>query len=112
MKDGRKKRDWRKSTAYRRLEEDLERNLESRGLVEQVYRDKLDEYLDFWILHKELLEDIRERGMTVMDERGRVSENRSISLAIQASRQMLALYQALGFKAEGGTGGAYIDDEL
>lgn len=111
MKGQEKKKDWRKSTAFKRLESDLRANLESRGLVEQAYLDKMQEYLDFWVLHKELLEDVKARGMTVMDERGRVSENRSISLAIQTSRQMLALWQALGFKPGEGAGGAP-DDEL
>lgn len=38
-------------------------------------------------------------------------ENRSISLAVQVSRQMLAIYTALGFKDDGqGRGGE--DDEL
>ena len=35
-----------------------------------------------------------------MDDRGRMSENRSISLSIQVSRQMLTIFNALGFKAD------------
>lgn len=80
-------------------------------MVEQVYRDKVSEYLDFWVLHQELKADIQERGLTVMDERGRESENRSISLSIQVSRQMLNIYTALGFKSDVPKGGDP-DDEL
>lgn len=109
--DGKKKRNWRQSRAFKRLEEDLGRNLDSRGLLEQVYRDKMQEYLDFWVLKQELMEDIRERGPVVTDERGRVGENRSISLTIQTSRQMLNIWQALGLKP-GEAPGGMIDDVL
>ena len=91
-------------------------SLEARGLVEDIYRDKVDEYMEFWARKQELSADIQERGLTVTDERGRPSENRSISLEIQVSRQMLAIFTALGFKddaARGGSGfGGGPDDEL
>ena len=106
-----KKKDWRKSTAFSELKRDLESSLQARGLVEQVYRDKVNEYLDFWVLHQELKADIKARGLVVMDDRGRESENRSVSLSIQVSRQMLQIYTALGFKSDAGTTGSD-DDEL
>ena len=106
-----KKKDWRKSTAFSELKRDLESSLQARGLVEQVYRDKVNEYLDFWVLHQELKADIKARGLVVMDDRGRESENRSVSLSIQVSRQMLNIYTALGFKSDAPRGGDP-DDEL
>lgn len=75
-------------------------SLDRRGLTERVYTDKLEEYMDFWVRRQELKEDIAIRGLTVMDDRGRISENRSISLEIQVSRQMLTIFTALGFKAD------------
>lgn len=83
-----------------------------RGLDETAYIDKVDEYMDFWVRRCELRDDVNERGLTVTDERGRVSENRSVSLEIQVSRQMLALFTALGFKPEDFSGGYGVDDEL
>lgn len=106
-----KKKDWRKTTAFSELKRDLESSLQARGLVEQVYRDKVNEYLDFWVLHQELKADIKARGLVVMDDRGRESENRSVSLSIQVSRQMLNIYTALGFKSDAPRGGDP-DDEL
>lgn len=106
-----KKKDWRKSTAFSDLKRDLENSLLARGMVEQVYRDKVAEYLDFWVLHQELKADIKARGLTVTDDRGRESENRSVSLSIQVSRQMLNIYTALGFKSDAPKGGDP-DDEL
>lgn len=106
-----KKKDWRKSTAFSDLKRDLENSLLARGMVEQVYRDKVAEYLDFWVLHQELKADIKARGLTVTDDRSRESENRSVSLSIQVSRQMLNIYTALGFKSDAPKGGDP-DDEL
>ena len=109
-----KRKDWSKTKACKELRESLQENLTARGLVEKVYLDKLDEYMDFWCRRQELKADISERGLTVMDDRGRISENRSISLEIQVSRQMLTIFTALGFKAEAGRGGSGVpdDDEL
>ena len=107
-------KDWRKSKAYTELKRSMEEKLQARGLAETVYTDKVAEYMDFWVRRKELQADIQERGLTVVDERGRMAENRSVSLEIQASKQMLAIFTALGFKQEvekGGAGGAD-DDEL
>ena len=106
-----KRKDWRRTTAFQALKRDLEGNLQARGMVERVYRDKVDEYLDFWVLHQELKADIKERGLTVTDDRGRETENRSVSLSIQVSRQMLNIYTALGFKTDPSKVGDP-DDEL
>ena len=48
------------------------------------------------------------------DDRGRITENRSVSLEVQVARQMLAVWTALGFKdaaAKSDTPGGG-DDEL
>lgn len=101
--------------AYKTLRKSLLESLEARGLVEDVYRDKVDEYMDLWRHRMELREDIHQRGVAVMDnKREMVVENRSVSLELQVSKQMLAIFTALGFKpAEGRAGpGRFDDDEL
>ena len=90
------------SAAYRKLKKALTDNLAARGLIETMYADKVDEYMDLWQRRKELEADIEARGVCVMDEkRGMLVENRSVSLEVQVSRQMLAIYFALGFKDDG-----------
>lgn len=76
------------------------KDLKERGLDSRVYTDKVDEYMDFWVRRRKLRDDVSVRGLTVTDDRGRLSENRSVSLEVQVSRQMLALFTALGFKPE------------
>ncbi len=91
--------DWSRSEKYNRLKKSLLENLEARGLVERVYADKVEEYMGLWVRLRQLREDVRERGITVMDEkRGMLVENRSVSLEVQVSRQMLAIFTALGFR--------------
>lgn len=84
-----------------KLKQALLSNLESRGLVEDMFTDKVDEYMDLWRRRKQLGTDIDQRGIAVLDEkRGMLVENRSVSLEVQISRQMLAIYTALGFKEQ------------
>ena len=89
-----------KTKTYKTLRKSLLARLESRGLVSPVYTDKVDEYMNFWVRRQQLMADVAERGLTVTDDRGRISENRSVSLEVQVSRQMLTLFTALGFKPE------------
>lgn len=101
----------RKSKRYKTLRATLLEDLDRRGMRSPVYTDKVEEYMDFWVRRQTLQADVAERGLTVIDERGRVTENRSVSLEIQVSRQMLALFTAMGFKPEALNGGGGGDDD-
>lgn len=97
---------------YAELRQAMLENLSARGLDAEMYRDKVQEYMDFWVRRQELRDDIAKRGLTVMDDRGRLSENRSVSLEIQVSRQMLAIFSTLGFKEDAlASGGRSEDDD-
>lgn len=93
-----KPKNFRQGKDFRTLKRAMLENLAARGLDQTVYADKVEEYLDFWVLRQELKADISQRGLTVTDDRGRQTENRSVSLAVQVSRQMMTLFNALGFK--------------
>lgn len=82
----------------RELRRDMLASLEKRGIIGKVYTDKVDEYLEYWELHQKLLADIEERGIIVEGGSRGPMENRSVALSIQASRQMLSIFTALGFK--------------
>ena len=111
MAEQKKAKDYRKTKGFRILQQALLENLRSRGLDQEACTDKVEEYMNFWVLQKQLDDDISQRGLTVTDDRGRQTENRSVSLKIQVSKQMLALFNAMGFKPSDfmGLGG---DDEL
>lgn len=96
---------------YRELRQSMLQNLIDRDLDGDVYRDKVQEYMDFWVRRQELRDDIARRGLTVTDDRGRLMENRSVSLEIQVSRQMLAIFSTLGFKEDALASGQRDDDD-
>lgn len=111
MADLKKTQDYRKTKKFKGIRQSMLDSLEARGSSTKVHTDKVDEYMDLWVRRCELRDDVAERGLSVTDERGRVTENRSVSLEIQVSRQMLSIFTTLGFKAEEG-GNAYDDDDL
>lgn len=102
------------ATIIRELRKSMIDNLDARGLVEPIYREMVEEYLELWERKRMLTEDVRERGVIVPDKRGGETENRSVSLSVQVSKQMLAIYAALGFKeqAASAVAGGGEDDEL
>ena len=98
--------------AYKALRKSLQESLEAQGLVEDIYRDKVDEYMDFWVQRQNLEADIRARGVSVLDaKRGMMVENRSVSLSVQVSRQMLAIFKALGLQDDACSAAPPEDDD-
>ena len=103
---------WKQTKAYRQLKQSLLDNLDARGLVEEVYRDKVEEYMNFWVQLKKLEADIDARGTNIPDEKqGMLVENRSVSLSVQVSRQMLAIFKALGLQEDACTPPQGEDDD-
>ena len=88
-------KDYRKTEQYKTLREALFSALEQRGTLSPVTGDKVEEYMDFWALRQTLRDDVKARGLTVTDERGRVMENRSVSLGVQVARQMMDILRLL-----------------
>ena len=89
------------SAAYRKLKKALTDNLVARGLIETMYTDKVEEYMDLWQRRRELEADIEARGVCVMDEkRGMLVEYGSLSLEVQLYRQFIDIYSAIFFKFE------------
>lgn len=109
-------KDYSRTKKYRELKAGMADSLEARGLVEPVYRELLDRYLELWCEYQALTEDIRERGVTVWDDkRSMLVENRSCTIRHQTSNKMLDIYKALGFQeisAGAAKAAAYDDDEL
>ena len=112
-------KDYKKTKAFRELRASMADSLESRGLIQPVYTELLNRYLDLWCEYQDLTDDIKERGVVVMDEkRGMLVENRSLTIRHQTSNKMLDIYAALGFRdisaprAGPKANGANADDEL
>ena len=92
-------KNWRQTKAFRELRQSMLEDLTARGLVDRAYTDKLEA-------------DIAARGVTVADaKRGMPVENRSVSLSVQVSRQMLAIFTALGLKDDACAASSQGDDD-
>ena len=91
-----KAKDWRKCKEFRGVREEILESLGGKDKLDAITRSRVDEYLDFWVMRHQLQDDVNSRGLYVEDDRGRMTENRSVSLSIQASRQMAAIASALG----------------
>ncbi len=97
--NGKRSADIKRTAAYRELRKSMLDNLEARGLVESIYTEQVEQYMEFWVQARQLRDDVAARGISVYDEkRGMEVENRSVSLLVQVSRQMQNIYTALGFK--------------
>lgn len=102
-------------TIIKQLKKTMLEDLKARGLTEPIFSDMVDEYLELWERRRLLAEDVKERGVSVIDgARGGRTENRSISLGLQVSKQMLSIYTALGFcdRAKAAMPAAGEEDEL
>lgn len=95
---------------YAELKQSILDSLSLRGIDTPASKAQVDEYMAFWVRRKQLQADVETRGVVVTDDRGRTTENRSVSLEIQVSRQMLAIYQSLGLRPV--TAGAGGDEDL
>lgn len=90
-----------RTNEYKALKKALELAIrESGGAPDEIQLSQIDEYMDLWVQRKLLRDEVRTKGVTVYDERGRAMENRSISLGIQTSKLMAALRKELGLVKE------------
>lgn len=106
-------KDWSRTKQYRNLRDGLSDSLEARGLVEPVYQDLLERYLELWCEFQALTEDIRENGVSYVNPRtGERRENRSLTIRHQTSEKMRGIYQDLGFRDVSVNASAEEDDEL
>lgn len=114
-----KKQDYTKKKVYKELKKEMLDDLESRGLISEPYKDKVDEYMRLWCWLQMLNDDIKERGVFIEYQNGEnqkgTTDNKSLTIATRVSSQMLSIWAALGFKdqvvkAKAMAGGE--DDEL
>lgn len=93
-------KDYRRLKSYKLVRESLIEQVMEAGGMDPIRADRIEEIMDLWCQRQLLRDDVRRRGPTVLDDRGRESENRCISLGLQVSKQILELYKALGLVVE------------
>lgn len=76
-----------KDEAKETLKSEMLADLERRGLVNPIYADKVNEYMTLW----NVFYDINHNPYAAAD-------HKMMTLALNISRQMLAIWGALGFR--------------
>lgn len=80
--------------------------LESKGNAKPHFIDMINDYMSYWVIKNELLEDIEKRGVQVAYKNGQnqfgTKKNDSLDSAIKYNVQMLAILDKLDLKAEEG----------
>ena len=90
--------------AKKDVKQSLIDQLVARGSDITLYRDLVDQYMEFWDMNRILAADIRKRGVVYEDYSSvgvkMMKNNGSVNEKIKCSRQMLAILPQLGLKAD------------
>lgn len=93
---------YRESNEFKEIRESLMNDLQTRGLCEKHYEDKVNEYMRLWVHLQMLADDVDERGVFITYQNGATqkgtTENKSLAAEVRVSGQMLSIWNALGFK--------------
>lgn len=86
----------------RLIEASLRKQLEENGVTQAHYGDLINDYMSLWDVKNRLIEDIKERGVTVIVRNGRQEnkkKNDSVTELNKTNAQMLKLLSELGLDA-------------
>lgn len=90
--------EYKRTKAYRDLRKSLEDNLAARGLIEPIYQDAVERYLNYREMEYNADQNIAENGLNIIDERrGSLMANPCIATKFNAGRQASAIFRDLGF---------------
>lgn len=83
------------------IKKDLLKQLETNSTYGKHYEDLIDDYMALWNIKNRLIEDIKERGVSVVWNNGKqhgFKKNDSISEFNKTNAQMLKILSELGLK--------------
>lgn len=87
-----------------KVEKSLIKQLEDKGANVECFVDLISDYMDFWTIKEDLLEDIKNRGVVYKDLSSVGVEmdknNPSTKEVVNISRQMLAILKQLDLSTE------------
>lgn len=84
------------------IKKDLLEQLKKKGATQSYYNSLVDDYLSFYDVKNELLEDIKERGVAIPWNNGGgqtgVKKNDSVAELTKINAQMLKILSELGLR--------------
>lgn len=96
------------------IEKGILEQLENKGVKGEHFYDLVKDYMALWDMKNDLIQDIKERGVSIEWSNGATQggfkKNESISEMHRTSTQMLKILQELNIKASEETGGDPFED--
>lgn len=96
------------------IEKGLLEQLESKGVKGEHFYDLIKDYMALWDMKNDLIQDIKERGVSIEwsngDKQSGFKKNDSISEMHKTSTQMLKILQELNIKTSDESGGDPFED--
>ncbi|WP_066679343.1 P27 family phage terminase small subunit [Clostridium septicum] len=89
------------NTLFDKIKEDLLKQLENNGVYGKHFEDLIDDYMALWNIKNRLIDDIKERGVSVVWNNGKqhgYKKNDSISELNKTNAQMLKILSELSLK--------------
>ena len=84
------------------VKEALINELEKRGILNNVYADLINDYMAFWVVKQNLIQDIKTRGVNIEYKNGAnqygTKQNDSVFNLIKTNNQMLKILSDLGLR--------------
>lgn len=103
-----------KPSVKKAIKQDLLDQLERNGTIGAFYLDLVDDYMELWAVKGLLIEDIKERGATVVYTSNTGQENKkkneSVGELLKVNAQMTKLLDSLGITPSQVEAG--FDDEM
>ena len=94
----------RTKTQRKKIETDLIKQLEGMGIYNEYYSDLVNDYMDLWDIKNNLIQDIKDRGVTTEYNHGGgqrgVKQNESIQGLVKISDRMSKLLITMGIKPD------------
>ena len=108
------KKDYKKTKQYKALKKELEDDLESRGLISEPYKDKVDEYMRLWCWLQMLNDDISVRGVFIEYQIGEIERAElrpGEDEELEARRKLLQNAEKLSDALEAAAAALYGDED-
>lgn len=97
-------KNYRSTKQYRNIKESLLNELEKHGNVQDFFISLVDDYMEMWVISRQLMDDIAQNGVYIIykhgkDQQGR-TKNSSIQELTKVNAQMLKILQQLKIEAK------------
>lgn len=89
-----------RTTARNKIERSLIEQMKAKKIYYEPYIDMVGQYLNLWDASQMLDDDIKERGVQVLDTRGNIKKNDSVTQLVNVIKQMNLVLDKLGLQAE------------